>query len=1048
MELKTHPIKAPRPHSTARKQGKGMRITRRHTRAGLSPFDQVAYEKRTAKITSPEGAVVFEAKDAEVPAAWSQLASDILISKYFRRSGVPETGAETSAKQVIGRIVRSIRAQGERSGYFSSGDAAAAFEAELAHLLLDQRGAFNSPVWFNVGLYEAYGILGSGGNYHYDERTGRPEEVASAYEHPQASACFIQSVDDSLSSIFGLAQNESRIFKYGSGTGTNFSRVRGAMEKLAGGGTSSGLMSFLEVLDRGAGATKSGGTTRRAAKMVSLDADHPEIEEFVNWKLKEEKKVAALIQAGYSADFNGEAYKTVAGQNSNNSVRLPDSFMQAVIEDQPWQTRLRTTGEVHQTLRARSLFETISHAAWACADPGVQFDTTINRWHTCPATAKIHGSNPCSEFMFIDDTACNLASVNLLKYLGDDGKFDAEGYRHACRTLFIAQDILVGYSSYPTAKIAQNSFDFRPLGLGYANLGTLLMVMGIPYDSDEGRAWCSAITAIMNGEAYSTSAELAAVKGPFTGYEKNKAAMQNVMEMHAHAAEAISDACPKSLKAAAVQAMRQALTLGQQHGYRNAQATVLAPTGTIGLLMDCDTTGIEPDFALVKFKKLAGGGYFKIVNQSVPRALRRLGYAPDKVEAILRFVLGSMSLTDSPHVNRAALLAKGLREEDLQKIEAALPRAFDLAGAFSRYNLSDETLRALGLTEAELNEPGFSLLAALKFDAAQIAAAELAICGRMTLEGCPDLKPEHLAVFDCANTCGREGKRFLSPTSHIRMMAAAQPFLSGAISKTVNLPNDATEEDIRRIYLEGWKLGLKAIAVYRDGSKMSQPLSSVAKKTDTNTEMPADFSQASAQEVERLLPLILARAEQLGLPAGPKRRSLPKKRHGFTVEARVGGHKIYVRTGEFEDHGLAEIFIDMHKEGAAFRSLLNCLAIAVSKGLQHGIPLEEYVETFTFTRFEPNGIVDHENIKTATSVVDFVFRLLGMEYLGRTDFVHVKPERLERSPQPTLPGLPTLSPTLGAATGDAPACTTCGHTTVRNGACYRCLNCGTSMGCS
>lgn len=1054
MELRNDPIKARNTTTKAMKKENGLRITRRHTKPGLSPFDQMAYEKRSARITNPDGQVVFEAKDAEVPSAWSQLASDILISKYFRRSGVPETGAETSVKQVVGRIAGAIRQAGEKSGYFTTEKSALSFEAELAFLLLDQRAAFNSPVWFNVGLHEAYGICGSGGNYFYNEKTRRPEETASAYEHPQASACFIQSVDDSLSSIFTLAQNEARIFKYGSGTGTNFSQVRGAMEKLAGGGTSSGLISFLEVLDRGAGATKSGGTTRRAAKMVSLDADHPEIEEFIHWKLKEEKKVAALIQAGYSADFNGEAYRTVAGQNSNNSVRLPDKFMRAVIEDENWETKLRTTGAVHKTLRARSLFESISQAAWACADPGVQFDTTINRWHTCPETAKIHGSNPCSEFMFIDDSACNLASVNLLKYLDNEGSFDIEGFRHACRTMFIAQDILVGYSSYPTAKIAQNSADYRPLGLGYANLGTLLMVLGIPYDSDQGRAWCGAITAIMQGEAYSTSAELAAVKGPFKGYGKNKAAMNSVMELHALAASGIPGICPPSLKAAAIGSLQRAIALGKKHGYRNAQATVLAPTGTIGLLMDCDTTGIEPDFALVKFKKLAGGGYFKIVNQSVPRALRSLGYGQKEIEKILKHIVGCMSFEHCPHINRSTLSARGLSEQDISKIEASLPRAFNLAGAFSRYNISDKTLRDIGLSEPDLSNPKFSLLETLGFTAPQIEEAEAYLCGQLTVEGCKELKPEHLPVFDCANVCGRHGKRFLSPLSHIRMMAAAQPFLSGAISKTVNLPNNATREDIEKIYLEGWKLGLKAIAVYRDGSKMSQPLSSQAEKADTE-EISEDLSQASAQQIERILPKVLTRAEQLGIHPGAKRRTLPKKRQGFTVEAKVGGQKIYVRTGEFEDGGLAEIFLDMHKEGAAFRSMLNCLAIAVSKGLQHGIPLEEFVESFTFTRFEPNGVVDHENIKSATSVVDFVFRLLGMEYLGRTDFVHIMPKIAAKHTTPGVPAAPNgASEPSGAQAqasllmGDAPACTSCGHTTVRNGACYRCLNCGTSLGCS
>jgi ribonucleoside-diphosphate reductase alpha chain len=745
--------------------------------------------------------------------------------------------------------------------------------------------------------------------------------------------------------------------------------------------------------------------------------------------------------------------------------------MQAVIEDKSWETRLRTNGEVHRSYRARDLFAQISQAAWACADPGVQFDTTINRWHTCAATDKIHGSNPCSEYMFLDDTACNLASVNLLKYLKEDGRFDLAGYRHACRAFFLAQEILVGLSAYPTAKIARNSHDYRPLGLGYANLGTLLMVSGIPYDSDEGRAWCGALTGIMHGEAYAMSAEIAATKGPFTGFAANREPMLRVMSQHREAADRIPEHCPEELREAARASLTRALQLGKKHGYRNAQATVLAPTGTIGLLMDCDTTGIEPDFALVKFKKLAGGGYFKIVNQSVPAALRRLGYSPREIQDIVKYVAGTLSLEGAPHINRINLLAKGLDEADIKRIEAALPGVFELPFAFNRYNVSEETLRKLGFSESQVAAPGFHLLRALGFSDAQIEEANEVTCGRMTVEGCPILKPEHLPVFDCANKCGRKGQRFLSPMSHIKMMAAAQPFLSGAISKTVNLPHEATVDDIQQIYMEGWKLGLKAIAVYRDGSKLSQPLSSssAARKEEPKNLAEADLSQVKAEDLEKIIAKALARAEQLRVRTQAKRRALPKKRGGFTVEAKVGGHKVYLRTGEYEDGSLGEIFIDMHKEGAAFRSLLNCLAISISKGLQYGVPLEEFVDTFTFTRFEPNGMVDHENIKSATSVVDFVFRVLGMEYLGRTDFVHVKPVRQDRGPQPTLPGIQTAKPkaetpaqtqrfepeeTDGAnqlyahLMGDAPACSTCGHTTVRNGACYRCLNCGNSMGCS
>jgi ribonucleoside-diphosphate reductase alpha chain len=1056
-----------------RRKNAGMHFARKHTRPGIDPLEEITYEKRASKITNPDGSVVFETKNAEIPKDWSQLAADIAISKYFRKAGVPGTGSEMSAKQLVYRIARTIRENGEKSGYFASEADADAFEAELSYLLITQRGAFNSPVWFNVGLYHRYGILSSGGNFFFNEKTGEVEETSDSYSRPQASACFIQSVDDDLMSIFELSKNEARIFKFGSGTGTNFSKIRGSMEFLAGGGTSSGLMSFLEVLDRGAGATKSGGTTRRAAKMVSLDVDHPEIEEFINWKVKEEKKVAALVAAGYSSDFNGEAYKTVAGQNSNNSVRLSDDFMDAVLADKTWETKYRTSGAVHKSHKARDLFQQISYAAWSCADPGVQFDTTINKWHTAAGTDKIHGSNPCSEYMFLDDTACNLASINLLKYLREDNSFDVDGYKHACRTFFLAQEILVGLSSYPTKKIAKNSHDYRPLGLGYANLGTLLMVNGIPYDSDAGRAWCSALTAIMHGEGYATSAEIAAVKGPFAGFEKNREPMLKVMKMHRDAADQIRPECPGYLIDAAKDCLERALQNGKKHGYRNAQATVLAPTGTIGLLMDCDTTGIEPDFALVKFKKLSGGGYFKIVNQSVPRALKALGYAPKQIDEIIQYVVGSLSLEGAPHINRASLLAKGLTDADVKKIESALPGVFELGFAFNRYNVSEESLRKLGFSTEQYSKPDFNMMRALGFNDAEIEAANVFICGRMTVEGCPILKPEHLPVFDCANKCGKTGERFLSAMSHIKMMAAAQPFLSGAISKTVNLPHEATVEDIKHIYMEGWKLGLKAIAVYRDGSKMSQPLSSSSKKEEPKNLAEADLSQVKAADLEKIIAKALARAEELRVAPKPKRKPLPKKRSGMTIEAKVSGHKIYLRTGEYEDGSLGEIFIDMHKEGAAFRSLLNCLAISVSKGLQYGVPLEEFVNTFTFTRFEPNGMVEHENIKTATSVVDFIFRLLGMEYLGRTDFVHVKPVKQDRGPQPTLPGFEaSVAPVVkmepkfekleenysskadGANAlyenlmGDAPACSTCGHTTVRNGACYRCMNCGNSMGCS
>jgi ribonucleoside-diphosphate reductase alpha chain len=905
-------------------------------------------------------------------------------------------------------------------------------------------------------------------------------QTQDSYSRPQVSACFIQSVEDDLMSIFELVKNEARVFKHGSGTGTNVSKLRGKMERLSGGGTSSGLMSFLEVLDKGAGATKSGGTTRRAAKMVVLDLDHPEILDFIRWKVREERKVAALVACGYPDDFNGEAYQTVSGQNSNNSVRVDDAFMNAVLSDGEWVTTLRTTGERWDRFKARELWREIAQAAWACADPGLQFDGSIQRWHTCKATGRINATNPCSEYVFLDDTACNLASVNLMKFLQPDGRFDIEGYRHANRVFFLAQEILVSFASYPTEKIARNSHDFRPLGLGYANLGALLMMQGLPYDSDAARVYAACITAMMTGEAYALSAEMAAVKGPFNAFARNRESMLGVMQLHRDAAHALDPRlAPPALRAAAIECWERALALGARHGYRNAQATVLAPTGTIGLLMDCDTTGVEPDFALVKFKKLAGGGYFKIVNQAVPAALERLGYERPEVEKIVRFALGTGTLTGAPHAGREALLARGLTDDDLERIESKLPGLLDMRYAFGRTVAGDLTLDRLGVPREQREHPGFSLLTFLGFSEAQIDEANAYVCGHQAVEGAPGLRAEHLPIFDCANRCGPHGTRFIEPMGHIRMMAAVQPFISGAISKTVNLPADATVEDVERIYFESWKAGLKAVALYRDGSKLSQPLT-------TSKRAPA------AGEAEPPSPRL-------------RRRRLPKRRHGVTQEARVAGHKVFLRTGEYEDGTLGEIFIDMHKEGAAFRSMMNCFAITVSMGLQYGVPLEDLVEQFTFTRFEPQGRVEgHENIKFCTSVVDYLFRVLALEYLGRTDLAQVKPEEVLISPAdrkamdaeakrallnpvgrehrsnghsngfgngPTppaavhapaararttpaaggpAPGTVEMGPSaqLAKFPGDAPMCDVCGHITLRSGTCYKCLNCGNSMGCS
>ncbi len=1020
----------------------GLRIARRFTQAGLEAFDMMDYDLRESRITEPNGSVVFEMKNVEVPTSWSQLATDILAQKYFRKRGVDgKAGSESSAKQTVHRVAHTIRTFGEDKGYFASKDDADSFEQELKYMLITQRGAFNSPVWFNCGLYHEYGVVGDAGNYAWDFAQGAVVEIDNAYARPQCSACFIQKVDDSLMGIFELAKNEAKLFKYGSGTGSNFSNLRSKYEILSGGGISSGLMSFLEVLDRGAGAIKSGGTTRRAAKMVVLDVDHPEIRDFVNWKVESEKKARALIAAGYDSDWRGEAYHTVSGQNSNNSVRVNDEFMNAVEKGGKFWTKRRTDGKPHEEIDAQDLFEDICRAAWSCADPGLQFDTTINDWHTSPVTGRINGSNPCSEYMFLDDTACNLASLNLMKFLNEDGSFDIAGYRHASEIFFIAQEILVDLSSYPTVNIAKNSHDFRPLGLGYANLGTLLMMSGIPYDSDEGRAIAAALTAIMHCHAFATSAELAKVVGTFAGFEKNRDGMLRVMRKHQEAAHQIdSKLCPKDLYKAACEDADLAVELGEKFGYRNAQATVLAPTGTIGLLMDCDTTGVEPEFSIVKWKKLAGGGHFKIINKSIPAALNKLGYKESDITEMADFVLGHGTLNGAPHISPTALKDLGFTETQI--IEAT--KHVEKAKTLDEWapHITPKALLAKGLTQD------------------QIQAARFYIEGTQTMEGAPHLKIEHFAIFDCANKCGA-GERYIAPLGHVKMMAAVQPFLSGAISKTVNLPKEATVEDIKNTYIESWKMGLKAIALYRDGCKQSQPLSS---KSDAKKKEEAGIEAAGL-------------AAPVGLMRGNKLQ-MPTKRRGITVEASIAGQKMYIRTGEYDDGKLGEIFIDTFKEGASYRSLLNCFAVAVSIGMQYGVPLEKYVDSFTFTRFEPSGFTTHPNVRTATSIVDFIFRVLGMEYLGRTDFVHVEPKSTQldennsrnnlTSAMMTEAAISVAEETAGAAAdsairtasedgltkqlsglmGDAPLCSTCGHVTVRNATCYKCLNCGNSMGCS
>jgi ribonucleoside-diphosphate reductase alpha chain len=1191
-----------------------MFIPRRYTTEGQDPFAAFAFVPRGSRIVNPDGSVVFEMKDLLAPEPWSQVAVDVLAQKYFRRAGVPErtervpeagvpewlqpsrpaagdacAGQETDARQVFRRLAGCWTYWGWKGGYFSREADARAFFDETCHALAAQMAAPNSPQWFNTGLHWAYGIDGPPqGHCYVDPETGQVLRSTSAYERCTPHACFIQGIRDDLvndGGIMDLWVREARIFKYGSGTGSNFSALRAEGEPLSGGGKSSGLMSFLKIGDRAAGAIKSGGTTRRAAKMVVLNLDHPDIEEFINWKVIEEQKVAALVtgsqllnrhlnaiikachhwpQPGerfdrsrnpelrkaiaearavlvpanyierviqlarqgytslyfeeYDTDWTSKAYYTVSGQNSNNSVRINNAFMDAVERDGPWHLYWRTEKEKaaledrppkpRKTLRARELWDEIAYAAWSCADPGVQFDTTINEWHTCPADGRINASNPCSEYVFLDDTACNLASLNLLKfYDAGTGRFDIDAFRHACRLWTLILEISVYMAQFPSTAVARKSYDFRTLGLGYANLGTLLMVEGIPYDSPEGRAWCGALTSLMHAASYATSAEIAAEVGPFPRYEANREAMLRVIRNHRRAAYylpmedyegltitpvGIDPAyCPDYLLEAARRESDRMVELGEKYGYRNAQVTVLAPTGTIGLVMDCDTTGVEPDFALVKFKKLAGGGYFKIINTAIPPALTRLGYTAPQIDDIVRYCCGTGTLQGCPHINPASLKAKGFTDEILQRIETQLPAAFELSFVFNRWTVGDDFCRQhLGLTQPQLEAPGFDLLATLGFSREQVAAANAHVCGTMTIEGAPHLKLEHYLIFDCANKCGKTGQRFLSTEAHIRMMAAAQPFISGAISKTINMPHEASIADVKDAYRLSWQLMLKANALYRDGSKLSQPLNTVAGAAEPELAEPQPEPVRIAEKIVH---------RYIG-----RRRRLPYRRAGYTQKAKIGQHTLYLRTGEYEDGSLGEIFLDMHKEGAAFRSMTNCFAIAISLGLQHGVPLEEYVDAFLFTRFEPNGGVQgNPHIKMTTSIIDYIFRELAISYLGRHDLAHVEPEDLrgdamhhekddpefeseevvaERIVHPEPVAAAFLTPRTGhlhplpengnghkataahaALAQSSPdkirlarlkgyegdPCSECGQLTlVRSGACCKCDTCGASSGCS
>ncbi len=1092
-----------------------MKITRRFTEAGKSPYASIPFRQATSEIKNPDGSVVFRCADFAVPEHWSQVAADILAQKYFRKAGVARrlkkveetqvpswlwrsvaderalaelpagerSGGEADSRQVFDRLAGTWTYWGWKGGYFTTEDDARAFFDEHRYMLAMQYAAPNSPQWFNTGMHWAYGIDGPGqGHFYVDYRTGELTKSQSAYEHPQPHACFIQSVDDDLvneNGIMDLWVREARLFKYGSGTGSNFSSLRGENEKLGGGGKSSGLMSFLKIGDRAAGAIKSGGTTRRAAKMVVVDVDHPDIETYIDWKVKEEQKVAALVTgskicqkrlkaiikacvnceaeddacfdaarnpklkaaikdarrdlvpdnyirrviqfaqqgykdidfAAYDTDWDSEAYLTVSGQNSNNSVRVTDAFLDAVNNDGDWNLTARTTGKTLKTLKARDLWEKIGHAAWASADPGIQFHTTINDWHTCPKSGPIRASNPCSEYMFLDDTACNLASLNLMRFQQGAGAFDVASFEHCCRLWTIVLEISVMMAQFPSRQIAELSYRYRTLGIGFANIGGLLMASGIGYDSKEGRAICGAISAVMTGVSYTTSAEMARELGPFPGYADNGQDMLRVIRNHRRAAYGQTDgyeklsvlpvpldhaSCPdRELIAAARRAWDRAIELGQAHGFRNAQSSVVAPTGTIGLVMDCDTTGIEPDFALVKFKKLAGGGYFKIINQAVPEALRTLGYGEAQLAEIEAYAVGHGSMRQAPAINHSTLRNKGFTDEALAKLEGGLKSAFDIKFVFNKWALGEEFLvNQLKVPAAKLDDPAFELLPFLGFSKADIEAANEHVCGAMTLEGAPFLKAEHIPVFDCANPCGRKGKRYLSVESHIRMMAASQPFISGAISKTINMPNDATVEDCKQSYMLSWKLAIKANALYRDGSKLSQPLNSQLLSDDEDEAIEVAETLAAAPLNVRATVMAEKIVERI-IERDRSRDKLPGRRKGYTQKASVGGHKVYLTTGEYEDGRIGEIFIDMHKEGAAFRSLMNNFAIAISLGLQYGVPLDEYVDAFTFTRFEPAGLVQgNDTIKNATSVLDYIFRELAVSYLGRNDLAHVEPADL------------------------------------------------------
>ncbi len=903
---------------------------------GKTPYDEIQWELRTAAIGNDKGAVIFEQTDIEVPADWSQTATNIVASKYFHgKMGSP--GRERSVAQLVHRVVDTIADWGKADRYFATETDADNFRNELAHLMLTQKACFNSPVWFNVGVEKE----GRGYGWYYDEESGAIQKLRKGASRPQCSACFINAVGDTLESILDLAKTEGMLFKWGSGTGSNLSSLREENAILSGGGRASGPLSFMKGFDAFAGVIKSGGKTRRAAKMVILNAEHPDIEAFVWCKAKEEKKAHTLIDAGYDSSLDGEAYSSIFFQNANNSVRATDEFMEAVEADRDWWTRSVVNGQPKRRLKAKDLMKQIAEATWQCGDPGMQFDTTINRWHTSKATARINASNPCSEYMFLDDSACNLASLNLMKFVGPGGEFDVEAFRHACDTVIMAQEIIVDNASYPTEKIARNSHDYRPLGLGFANLGALLMSMGIPYDSPVGRDWAAAISAVMCGQAYLTSARIAESTGPCAGYAANEESFLDVVLMHGKAVHGIdSQRVPADLYNAAVKVWTDAYNLGERAGFRNSQTTVIAPTGTIGFMMDCDTTGIEPDLALVKYKKLVGGGVIKIVNNTVPQALIKIGYTPEHAERIVSHI--------------------------------------DATGC---------------------------------------------------IEGAPGLKDEHLPVFDCSFR-PQNGKRFIQHMGHVRMMAAVQPFISGAISKTINMPEESTAEDIMNAYMESWRLGLKAVAIYRDNSKRSQPLSSSTGKGEKKSTAAAPAPETAVKEKVVFRPV---------------RRKLPDERHSLTHKFSIGGHEGYITVGLYEDGTPGEVFISMAKEGSTISGLMDSFATSISFALQYGVPLKFLVDKFSHVRFEPSGWTGNQQIPYAKSIMDYIFRWLGAKFLGPEYAVGEAGEAAilkptEPEPQQQLPFAPVVA--------DAPLCSECGGLMTRNGSCYKCENCGGTSGCS